>query len=92
MSFAIQHFWRQGQPFKLVVTRSEFELCQTPRGTPRLTYEGYKYGIDKSKCNDRTVIWKCTLNRKCTARANLNKDGTLLLKNKHSHPPPLLKN
>lgn len=71
--------------YMAIVGKEEYRIVPSRIGSQVLVFRGYAYGIKQSGLN----VLRCTSHcrRKCLARAKINEDGSLLLKNDHNHPP-----
>lgn len=69
----------------------EYTLCQSIRGRPKLIYKGFSYVTQSWKRVKNTgsrSYWRCSNQEyKCNARAVLEENGMLILKNFHRHNP-----
>ena len=74
--------------FSAVIRREDYKVQKSKVGSIILVYAGYSYGLQRlnNSCNNN--LYRCTRHSaKCTARARLNTDGSLELRNLHNHPP-----
>lgn len=76
------------------LNQDEYQILFDKLNKPRIIYNGYRYGIKNldKECNPK--YWRCTLSssKKCKATAIRSPDGSLIVKENHSHPPPIYPN
>lgn len=71
-----------------IVKAGEYDTKLSKSGTTLLVYSGYTYGLQKIKDAKCQNMYRCTRHStKCLARAKLNLDNSLELRNGHNHPP-----
>lgn len=76
----------------MVLNPGEYTLGRSPKGVPRLAYQGYTYMYDRTKSFKSKKHWRCTLTRTCFARAHMFENGKVQLQRlEHNHPPQLQK-
>ncbi|KAK6627036.1 hypothetical protein RUM44_009513 [Polyplax serrata] len=71
-----------------LIPRESFVITRSRLGRPVVYLRGFKYGAQKSQ-RYPNKYWHCTsiVSRGCRARGIMNKDGSFLLYEIHTHPP-----
>lgn len=83
-------FQSQSAPYEMI-PKDSYRMAFSKKGNPVILYKGYSYGINKvgSKTGEFGKYWRCTLaqSKKCKGTAIRKPDGSLWLRENHSHVP-----